>query len=97
MQRSAVEMELPLDDGSASELARRRVEHLAHVSGVDRAALVRLARAYPSLAAIYSATEEQLSRIVGEASASRIRWFLDAPLSTAVVDPARPPVIARAA
>lgn len=90
-------MELPLDDGGAGELARRRVEHLALVSGVERTGLLRLTRAFPSLGAIYAASEAELARVVGEVAAARIRWFLDAPISTAFSDPAPRPVIARAA
>ena len=90
-------MELPLDDGSAGELARRRIGHLAQVTGVDQAALVRLTRAFPSLGSIYAADQQELARVVGDLAASRIRWFLDAPLATSVVDPIRPPVVARAA
>ncbi|MGI8847551.1 MAG: hypothetical protein ACR2GX_04700 [Candidatus Dormibacteria bacterium] len=97
MDRLAIEMELPLGDGDAGALARRRLEHLAQVSGVERSSLLRLGRTFPSLGAVYAAPEPELARVVGEVAAARIRWFLDAPLSAAVIDPAAKPVIARAA
>ena len=97
MRRSEFEMELPLGEGIASELARQRVEHLAMVSGVDHRLLLRLSRAFRSLGAVYAASRGDLEKVVGDAAAARIRWFLDAPLSTAVVDPTAAPVIARAA
>ena len=78
----AFELQLPLDDGTASALAKERIEHLRSVSGVDEATLTRLARAFPSLAAIYSAGEVDLAAVVGNVKAARIRWFLDAPLDT---------------
>ena len=96
MQVRAVELELPLGDGPASELARRRFDHLGRISGVDGSVLLRLSRAFPSLAAIYTASETDLARVVGAVPAARIRWFLDAPLATNI-DPAAPPVVARAA
>lgn len=92
----AVELELPLGDGPAGELARRRFDHLRQVSGIDGAVLVKLSRAFASLAAIYAASEADLARVVGPVPAARIRWFLDAPLATNL-DPAAAPVIARAA
>jgi ERCC4-type nuclease len=91
-----VELELPLGDGPASELALRRFDHLRQVSGVDGSVLLRLSRAFPSLAAIYTASETELARVVGPVPAARIRWFLDAPLATNI-DPVPPPVVARAA
>lgn len=89
-------MELPLGDSAAGEMAALRLRHLGQVAGVDGPALVRLSRAFPSLGAIYCASEAELARVVGEVAAARIRWFLDAPLSTAL-DPAAAPVLARAA
>jgi ERCC4-type nuclease len=86
----AFELQLPLDDGSLSRLARKRLHHLAEVEGVDEAALVRLARAFRSLRAVYAAPEAELARVVGDVSAARIRWFLDAPLDTALVKPPVP-------
>ena len=77
-----LELLLPLDDGVAGALARQRVDHLRGLAGIDEAILVRLGRTFPSLAAIYSATEAQLAPVVGSVAAARIRWFLDAPLDT---------------
>lgn len=82
-----LELLLPLDDGAASGLARQRVEHLRGLAGIDEGTLVRLGRAFPSLHAIYGASEEQLAAIVGSVAAARIRWFLDAPLDTRLLPP----------
>jgi ERCC4-type nuclease len=76
---------LPLDDGDAGEVARRRVDHLRSVQGIDDASLVRLGRSFPSLASVYSASEAKLATVVGPVAAARIRWFLDAPLDTRLV------------
>lgn len=76
------ELQLPLDDGAAGELARSRIDHLRGVSGVSSSMLVRLARAFPTLRAIYSASEADLTRVAGPVAAARIRWFLDAPIDT---------------
>ena len=89
------ELQLPLDDGAAGALARQRIDHLRGVSGVDGPAFARLARAFPSLGAIYAASEAELAGVVGPVSAARIRWFLDAPLDTRLVTepaPQRPTV-----
>ena len=91
------ELQLPLDDGAAGELARSRIDHLRGVSGVNAAMLVRLARAFPTLRAIYSASEAELARVAGPVAAARIRWFLDAPIDTRLaaelsVVPAQPHV-----
>ena len=77
-----LELLLPLDDGAAGALARQRVDHLRSLAGIDEATLVRLGRAFPSLHAIYAASEEQVAALVGSVAAARIRWFLDAPLDT---------------
>ena len=72
-------------EGKAPNLPRlttRRWQHLMNVAGIDPASAQRLARAFPSLAAVYKADEEQLLKVVGPVVASRIRWFLDAPLDT---------------
>jgi ERCC4-type nuclease len=90
MRTRPYELQLPLDDGAAGALARQRVDHLGGVNGVDPATLARLARAFPSLAAIYTAPEAELARVVGPVSAARIRWFLDAPLDTRLVAAAMP-------
>lgn len=85
-----LELLLPLDDGAAGELAHQRIDHLRGLRGLDEAALVRLGRSFPSLGAIYTATEAELSRVVGQVGAARIRWFLDAPLDTRLLSaPAR--------
>jgi ERCC4-type nuclease len=76
------ELQLPLDDGAAGELARSRIDHLRGVSGVSASMLARLARAFPTLRAIYSASEADLARVAGPVAAARIRWFLDAPIDT---------------
>jgi ERCC4-type nuclease len=83
MGPTATELLLPLGDSTAvSELTTRRWHHLMTVAGIDAASAQRLARAFPSLAAVYAADEEQLVKVVGPVVASRIRWFLDAPLDT---------------
>jgi hypothetical protein len=82
MSSRPYELQLPLDDGAAGALARERVAHLAGIRGVDPATLDRLARSFPSLAAVYAASEPELGRAVGPVAAARIRWFLDAPLDT---------------
>ena len=76
------ELQLPLDDQAAGSLARRRIEHLRLLGEVEPAAMVELARAFPSLRAIYAASDDELARVVGAVGAARIRWFLDAPLDT---------------
>jgi ERCC4-type nuclease len=79
-----IELQLPLDTEEASTLARLRLAHLDGVDGLDGRALVRLVRAFPSLRAVYTAPEPELARLVGPVAAARIRWFLDAPLDTAL-------------
>ncbi len=77
------ELLLPLDEpAAAGDLTARRWRHLMTVAGVEPASAERLARAFPSLAAVYAADEGQLVRVVGPVVASRMRWFLDAPLDT---------------
>ena len=75
-------LQLPLDDGGAGDLAHLRLEHLGGVNGVTRPMLTRLARAFPSLRAVYSAPEADLARVIGPIAAARVRWFLDAPIDT---------------
>lgn len=82
MRGIPVELELPLGDSDAGDLARSRLQHLAHVAGMDARAVVRLSRAFPSLGSVYAASEADLAAVVGTVSAARIRWFLDAPLNT---------------
>jgi len=85
-----IELQLPLDADEAGSLARRRVSHLASVDGLEPAAFVKLIRSFPSLGAIYTASEPELARLVGPVAAARIRWFLDAPLDTALAREASP-------
>ena len=85
MRYRPFELQLPLDDGEAGAMAHQRLSHLRAVNGVDQAVLVRLARTFPSLAAIYAATEAELADAVGAVTAARVRWFLDAPLDTRLV------------
>lgn len=87
------ELQLPLDEQAAGSLARRRFEHLGMLGEVEPAAVAELARAFPSLRAIYAATDDELARVVGAVGAARIRWFLDAPLDTRL---AREPDVAAA-
>jgi ERCC4-type nuclease len=83
MSTTPMELLLPLGDTSgAGELTTRRWQHLMTVAGIDAGSAQRLARAFPSLAAVYRADEEALVKVVGPVVASRIRWFLDAPLDT---------------
>ena len=85
-----LELLLPLDDGASGALARQRVDHLRGLAGIDDATLVRLGRAFPSLAAIYNASETQLAALIGPVAAARLRWFLDAPLDTRLLPALRP-------
>jgi len=84
MQTRTIELQLPLDTEEAGTLARRRVSHLASLDGLEPGALVKLMRSFPSLRTIYTAPEADLARIVGPVAAARIRWFLDAPLDSAL-------------
>ena len=83
MAGRVTELELPLGTG-LGELAERRLEHLRGQFGEEPAAAVRLVTAFRSLAAIYSASEADLAAVVGRIAAARMRWFLDAPLGTAL-------------
>jgi ERCC4-type nuclease len=83
MSATPMELLLPLGDATTpGDLTTRRWRHLLTVAGIEPAAAQRLARAFPSLAAVYAADEEQLVKVVGPVIASRMRWFLDAPLDT---------------
>lgn len=94
MRIAAHELELPLDVGAATKLARQRVDHLGAVPGVEPATLGRLVRAFPSLGAVYAASEADLAAVVGIVAAARIRWFLDAPLDTSLaVTPSELPAL----
>ena len=82
----AIELDLPLGEPATAEVARGdRVAHLAAIPGVDGALAERLARVFPSLAAVYAASEQRLTEAAGPVAAARIRWFLDAPLSAAAL------------
>ena len=84
----AIELDLPLGDQPSFEDAvagRGRHHHLTAVPGVDEAAAARLARAFPTLGAVYAADLDRLTAVVGPVAAARIRWFLDAPLSEAAL------------
>ncbi len=96
MRTQVFELQLPLDDGASGELARKRLAHLRAISGVDENALLRLARAFPSLRSIYAARDEELERVVGTVAAARIRWFLDAPIDTALAGASLQPAVIRA-
>ena len=98
MVTKAIELDLPLGEPAGVDLLSTalapcsvepehgdRVAHLAAIPGVDHAAAERLARLFPSLAAVYAATEERLRDAVGPVAAARVRWFLDAPLSAAAL------------
>jgi ERCC4-type nuclease len=80
MSTTPVELDLPLGDPEVDHLASLRQRHLLSLPGVDHTMAARLARAFPSLAAVYAAPEERLRALVGPVAAARIRWFLDAPL-----------------
>jgi ERCC4-type nuclease len=85
MSTTTVEMDLPLGDPEVEQLASLRQRHLLSLPGIDHTMAARLARAFPSLAAVYAAPEERLRALVGPVAAARIRWFLDAPLHSAAV------------
>jgi ERCC4-type nuclease len=85
MSTTTVELDLPLGDPEAEQLASLRQRHLLSLPGVDHTTVARLARAFPSLAAVYAAPEERLRALVGPVAAARIRWFLDAPLHSGAV------------
>ena len=84
MRTSPNELLLPLMDVPSGELTARRWDHLTAVAGVDARSAERLARAFPTLGAIYRASEDDLLRAVGPVVASRLRWFLDAPIQSGV-------------
>lgn len=82
MSDTAVELELPLGNTDAGHLATLRLQHLSQVAEMDAQSVLRLSRAFPSLGAIYGASEAELARVIGAVAAARVRWFLDAPLYT---------------
>jgi ERCC4-type nuclease len=84
MSIRTIELQLPLDADEAGSLARQRMKHLAAVDGLEPAAFVRLVRSFPSLRAVYAAPEAELAKIIGPVAAARMRWFIDAPLDTAL-------------
>lgn len=80
-----IELDLPLDlDPStvpaADAVRARRRDHLMELPGMDEAIATRLLAAFPTLGAVYAASQERLEELVGSVAAARIRWFLDAPL-----------------
>jgi ERCC4-type nuclease len=79
-----IEMDLPFeaspDPHPEDEVRRSRRSHLMELPGVDEATATRLLGAFPTLGAVYAASEERLCEVVGTVAAARIRWFLDAPL-----------------
>jgi hypothetical protein len=79
---NAMELELPLGEWHSGDLARLRQEHLRRMVGDDQAAMARLVAAFRNLGSIYSASEAELARVVGPILAARMRWFLEAPLTT---------------
>ena len=80
-----IELDLPLGDPDDGELGLRRHRHLTAMPGIDEPAAVRLERAFPTLAALYAATEARPAEVVGPVAAARLRWFLDAPLRPAAL------------
>lgn len=86
----SLDLLLPLDDGAAGVLARQRIDHLRGLGGISPGDLVRLGRAFPSLSAIYGASETKLAAVIGPVAAARIRWFLDAPLDTRLLSSRAP-------
>ena len=97
-----IELDLPLEAATDTDLTEARRRHLLALPGVDERAAARLARAFPSLAAVYAAPVERLAAVVGPVTAARVRWFLEAPLAlrpqlTAVPARIRRPVTPRAA
>ena len=93
MVARAIELDLPLGESPAfprDVAGTGRHDHLLALPGVDEAAAARLARAFPTLAAVYAADLDRLTAAVGPVAAARIRWFLDAPLSAAALPGRRP-------
>lgn len=86
----AIELDLPLGEPAEDVAGEGRLDHLRGVAGIDAAVAARLARTFPSLGAVYAASEEKLSAVVGPVAAARIRWFLDAPISRAAMPGRRP-------
>ena len=88
MRPQCRELELPIGDAEAGGPAPQRLAHLGEIPGVGAAELLLLCRAFDSLADVYGASMDELSRAVGDVVAARIRWFLDAPLPAGAVLPA---------
>lgn len=80
-----IELELPLGDPEAGPVAEERIAHLVAAAGGNQDVARRLAQSFPTLAAIYTAPQRELDRVIGPVAAARLRWFLDAPLRTALV------------
>jgi ERCC4-type nuclease len=93
MQLPPIELDLPFEQPRPlpapepapptqdDEVRRRRRGHLMELPGMDEATAARLLASFPTLGAVYAASEERLREVVGSVAAARIRWFLDAPLS----------------
>ena len=89
-----IEMSLPFDaapEPGDDEVRLRRRAHLLGLPGIDDATAARLLGIFPTLGAVYAASEERLREVVGAVAAARIRWFLDAPLGLPAAPPARRP------
>jgi ERCC4-type nuclease len=103
MQLPPIELDLPFDEPRPrpqpqtpaqpqdDEVRRRRRGHLMEVPGMDEATAARLLTSFPTLGAVYAASEERLREVVGSVAAARIRWFLDAPLGLSTRPARRPP------
>lgn len=80
----AIELDLPLEEPPAFDAdvaGEDRHHHLTAIPGIDEALAARLSRTFPTLGAVYAASEERLAAVAGPVAAARIRWFLDAPIS----------------
>ena len=89
-----IELSLPFDaapEPGDDEVRLRRHAHLLGMPGIDEATAARLLGIFPTLGAVYAASEERLREVVGTVAAARIRWFLDAPLGLPSAPPARGP------
>jgi ERCC4-type nuclease len=85
MMRAAIELDLPLGETPPafddSVAGAERHHHLTGIPGIDEGLAGRLARGFPTLGAVYAATEDELAAVIGPVAAARLRWFLEAPLS----------------
>ena len=86
MMPRAIELDLPLEEEAPpafddSVAGVERHHHLTTIPGIDEVLAGRLASQFPTLNAVYAASEEQLAAVIGPVAAARLRWFLEAPLS----------------